>query len=154
MAQEFLKEFWAQHRDVAGELPRFSDSTINVLRRASWPGNVRELRNVIEHMVVLADPGQTLEPSDIHFVDEQPAQAIGGATNYGASDVLTMEYHRARDQVMGSFEVEYLANVIRASGGNISDAARMAGVDRTTLYRLMDKHGIDRESLKKASEGR
>jgi len=36
---------------------------------------------------------------------------------------------------------------VQTSRGNISDAARLAGVDRTTLYRLMDKHGIGRDSL-------
>jgi transcriptional regulator of acetoin/glycerol metabolism len=53
-----------------------------------------------------------------------------------------MDYHTAREHVLSSFEVEYLRHLVRTSGGNISDAARVAGVDRTTLYRLMDKHDL------------
>jgi transcriptional regulator of acetoin/glycerol metabolism len=49
--------------------------------------------------------------------------------------------------VLARFEVDYLTHVIQSSAGNISDAARMAGVDRTTLYRLMEKHGVGRDSL-------
>jgi DNA-binding NtrC family response regulator len=57
------------------------------------------------------------------------------------------DYHTARDQVLAEFERGYLEYVVAESKGNISDAARMAGVDRTTLYRLMEKHGTDRDAL-------
>ena len=70
------------------------------------------------------------------------------------SDVsLRGEYHVARDRVLGEFEQRYLARIVREAGGNISDAARIAGVDRTTLYRLMQKHGIDRQGLLSGSQG-
>ena len=56
-----------------------------------------------------------------------------------------MDYHAAREDVLSRFEVAYLGRLIDAAGGNISDAARTAGVDRTTLYRLMEKHGVERQ---------
>jgi hypothetical protein len=46
--------------------------------------------------------------------------------------------------VIGQFETQYLSWLINRAGGNMSHAARLAGVDRTTLYRLMERHGLHR----------
>ena len=51
-------------------------------------------------------------------------------------------YHAAKERVVAHFEKEYFARLVSRAGGNMSKAARLAGVDRTTLYRLMDKHHI------------
>ena len=67
---------------------------------------------------------------------------------------MSLDYHVARDQILARFAVDYLTHVVQSSGGNISDAARMAGVDRTTLYRLMDKHGIGRGSFMEPTRNR
>lgn len=145
LAVEFLREFWAHHREPGAVAPAFSEGALEALRRAPWAGNVRELRNVIEHAVVLADPGQQIEAEDIAFIDEGGAPTSRRASFDPA--LMEMDYHSAREHVVSGFEVEYLTQVVRSSGGNISDAARMSGVDRTTLYRLMDKHGLGRNSL-------
>lgn len=146
LAVEFLKEFWKQHRDHGSRPANFSSHALAALRRAPWRGNVRELRNVIEHAVVLAEPGQTIEADDILFIDETEGQVPASGTSFDPG-VMDLDYHSAREHVLSGFEVDYLTHVVRASTGNISDAARLAGVDRTTLYRLMEKHGMGRDSL-------
>src|SRR5690606_31838366 len=146
LAREFLAEFWTQHRENGAAAPTFSREALETLMRAPWKGNVRELRNVIEHMVVLAEPGQEIRPDDIVFIDDGLRPEDGGTARFSSS-LMTMDYHSAREQVLAQFEVDYLTNVVRTSAGNISDAARMAGVDRTTLYRLMEKHGMARDTL-------
>ena len=55
-------------------------------------------------------------------------------------------YHTARRQVLAEFERRYLTVLLNRAGGNMSKAARMAGVDRTTLYRLMEKQRRERET--------
>jgi DNA-binding NtrC family response regulator len=144
LAEAFLTEFWRQHRVSGSPRPRFAESTMAALGRAPWPGNVRELRNVIEHAVVLADPGGEILPDDISFVSE-PTGGLG--SGLVRESIMQLDYHAAREQILSHFEVDYLSHVVQASGGNISDAARMAGVDRTTLYRLMEKHGMGRDSI-------
>jgi transcriptional regulator with PAS, ATPase and Fis domain len=141
LAEQFLKEFWIQHHERGSELPAFTPEALETLCKAPWRGNVRELRNVIEHLVVMAAPGMEVRAADIMFIDDDTAGASNGGPSFGA-DLMKLDYHNARDRVLAKFEVQYLTHVVQASGGNISDAARMAGVDRTTLYRLMDKHGM------------
>jgi DNA-binding NtrC family response regulator len=59
-------------------------------------------------------------------------------------------YYTARDRLVAEFELHYLTKLLAQAGGNMSKAARAAGVDRTTLYRLMERHGLDRKILTQA----
>jgi DNA-binding NtrC family response regulator len=106
---------------------------------------VRELRNVIEHMVVLAEPGSEIQAREIPFIDDL-AMEDGGRTVIPSS-LLSLDYHTARERVLADFESAYIRHVVALSDGNISDAARFAQVDRTTMYRLMEKHGTRRSEL-------
>lgn len=60
---------------------------------------------------------------------------------------VAKDYHSQRRRVLATFERSYLAWVFRAADGNVSEAARLAGVDRTTLYRLLEKHELERHEL-------
>jgi DNA-binding NtrC family response regulator len=64
-----------------------------------------------------------------------------------ASPALDEAYHISKDRVVAHFEKEYLTRLIGRAGGNMSKAARLANIDRTTLYRLMDKHNFQRDEL-------
>ncbi len=151
LAERFLAQFWSQHREPHAPLPTLSREAVETLRRAPWRGNVRELRNVIEHLVVMATPGEEVRPDHVVFVDEDDTER--GPVTFDRA-TMNLDYHMARDQVLTRFEIDYLTHVVRSSGGNISDAARMAGVDRTTLYRLMEKHGLEKDAVLDASTGR
>ena len=59
-------------------------------------------------------------------------------------------YYAARARVVAEFERHYLTQLLTHSRGNMSHAARVAGVDRTTLYRLLARHGLDRRVLTSA----
>ena len=65
----------------------------------------------------------------------------------GMSDLLQESYHVARERVIAQFERRYLEELVRSADGNMSKAARLAGVDRTTLYRLMERHGLQRDAV-------
>jgi DNA-binding NtrC family response regulator len=153
----FLNHYWARHRGRDEPTPTFSESAVRAMRAYSWRGNVRELQNVIEHAVVLLEPGSPIRPEDIPFIDGDGAAPIGPSMltvtsapdstmtfgEFGAEET----YHGARDRVIAEFELRYLTQLVQRAGGNMSRAARLAGVDRTTLYRIMEKHGLQRETI-------
>ncbi len=147
MADRFLKEFWETHREPSDAPPYFSAQALNALRHAPWPGNVRELRNVIEHLTVMVPPGEEIQAGDIPFIHDEPTIGSAGPERFFGPGVLDLDYRTARNQVVDDFETAYLRHVIAQADGNVSDAAKLAGVDRTTLYRLMEKHGTNRDTL-------
>ena len=103
----------------AGELgkptPRFSDSSLQVLRTYDWPGNVRELENVIQRLVVMTD-GDIIEVPDM-----PPLMRFSALRETGL--------HRTLAEV----EAEYIHNVLASVDGNKTQAARILGIDRKTL---------------------
>ncbi len=147
LAGSFLQEFWHNHRDPSEALPAFSEAAVWSLQQWPWRGNVRELRNVVEHLVVLAHPGSEILPEEIPFIHEELEGRSFGSGLVLDRTIMDADYHTAREMVLARFEKDYLEHVVRESRGNISDAARMAGVDRTTLYRMMDRHGTSRDQL-------
>jgi DNA-binding NtrC family response regulator len=147
LAGSFLEEFWQSHREPSEPMPAFSGASISALQQWPWRGNVRELRNVVEHLVVLANPGAQISPEEIPFIAEELDGRSSGSGLVLDRSIMDADYHTARETVLTRFEKDYLEHIVRESRGNISDAARMAGVDRTTLYRMMDRHGTSRDQL-------
>jgi DNA-binding NtrC family response regulator len=98
--------------------------------------------------VVLIEPGTEIGPSHLPFVHTDGMAAAPDSTYVGALPTYEDEaYHIARDRVIAEFELRYLTALVHRASGNMSKAARLAGVDRTTLYRLMEKHGLQRETI-------
>ena len=146
LARHFLARYWARHREPGSPVPRFSAAAIQALQSRPWAGNVRELQNVIEHAVVLLPAGAELEPSDLPSMDDGPS---AGRVLPSAPLAHSTEepYHTARERMLAEFERAYLMWLVRRASGNMSEAARIAGVDRTTLYRLMEKHSFRRGTI-------
>ena len=93
---------------------------------------------------VLLDAGCDIEPENIASMDDstQP-DVITPVSTYQDDEA----YHSARDRIVAQFERNYLRWLVSRARGNMSKAARIAGVDRTTLYRLMEKHELQRDTL-------
>jgi DNA-binding NtrC family response regulator len=150
LAVHFLAQYWTRYRRSRDEIPRFSASTLNVLSSRLWHGNVRELQNVIEHLAVMAEPGQHIQPDDLPFHDE--GADLAGETAIPLS-LLDEGYYTARDRLVSDFERAYLLRLVGRAGGNMSKAARIASIDRTTLYRLIDRHQVNTRIADHASRG-
>jgi DNA-binding NtrC family response regulator len=145
LANHFLAYYWQRHRQSSDVMPKFAPTTMDYLRSRPWRGNVRELQNVIEHLAVLVEPGTDVMPDHIPMYEggDTAPQASAGVP----SGILDDAYHPAKDKLVAHFEKEYLARLVVRAGGNMSRAARLASIDRTTLYRLMEKHSFQRVKL-------
>ena len=139
LASHFLSHFWEQHRRAGSQVPKLGPEALAVLRARAWRGNVRELQNVIEHLSVLVEPGKEVKPEDLFLVDE-PGEGPGASLV--PTDILRQDFHTAKERLVSEFERTYLRSLVDRSGGNMSRAARLASIDRTTLYRLMEKHNF------------
>ena len=149
LAEHFLSLYWSRHREKGAPLPTFGEAASRALRANPWRGNVRELQNTIEHVAVIAEPGAVLQPEDLHILAEPESVPVSAPVpallpEPVFADQLEQSYHAARDRVIGQFERQYLLWLVNRASGNMSRAARIAGVDRTTLYRLMERHGLQR----------
>ena len=106
------------------------------LARHRWPGNVRELRNVVEHCATFGElpPDEAFEPGHAE---------LDGSPLAGARPMdLERSYKDLRADWIRAFEQEYLHRLLAETDGNVSAAARRAGVDRTHLYRLLWRNGM------------
>jgi DNA-binding NtrC family response regulator len=149
LANHFLAHYWERHRLASDARPILTEAAIEFLRGRPWRGNVRELQNVIEHVAVIAEAGQSIGPEDIPVYDEgAPPAADAGIPQ----TIMNEAYHVAKDKLVAHFEKEYLGRLVARAGGNMSKAARLASIDRTTLYRLMEKHGFRRDDMTGGTE--
>ena len=143
MLVDHIQDEMARRRTAAGLAPwaRLDEASIAMLMRHDFPGNVRELRNVVERWAVLGS-GQPLaaEATDAATQPGSTAAAIDPGAVEGA--LLTLPYHEAKDAWVERFDRTYVEEILKRSGGNVSKAARDAGVDRRHLQRLMARFGV------------
>ncbi len=100
----------------------------------AWPGNVRELRNVMARAAALAAPGAKF--SEMPVVVR--AEAAAEPEPIARADV---PYHEAKDELLARFDREYCTDLLRRAGGNLSQAARLAGLERKYLYKVLERSG-------------
>ncbi|MDB4953741.1 MAG: Nitrogen regulation protein NtrC [Myxococcales bacterium] len=106
------------------------------LERYHWPGNVRELRNVVTRAVALAGPDDDFQSIPIVL---RPTSA---APDEGSAFRADRPFHAAKDELVARFEKEYLQDLVQRAGGNLSQAARIAGLERKFLYKLLERAGL------------
>jgi DNA-binding NtrC family response regulator len=99
----------------------------------SWPGNVRELRNYLERCLAFDQP-PAMEETAAGEDAAPPTDPDGGP------------YSEARQRALEGFERRYLKALLRKHGGKVADAAAEAGIERVSFYRLMRRHGMNRET--------
>ena len=140
LALAFLKKYGE------GRIAGIDDAAMAALEAYRWPGNVRELQNVVERACVLAE-GTTITPRDLPDnvlapgAGTPPALPSDPALS-GAGAGVDVPLKDAKARWMEMLEGAYLRELLERHDGNISAAAKAAGIDRKTFHRLVNKYQI------------
>jgi transcriptional regulator with GAF, ATPase, and Fis domain len=147
MLVEHVEAELNRRRQAAGQStnPPLGDTALAMLQRYDFPGNVRELRNIVERWVVLGPTSSPGNPAVRSGVTNQGAgEGRAGDEGQVEDSLLKLAYHEAKDAWLERFEVAYVQHALDEASGNVSRAARDAGVDRRHLQRLMSRYDIKR----------
>ena len=132
-----------------GEPPAsFSPEAVRLLESYEWPGNIRELENAVVRAAALCD--QVIRPEDL------PERVSGGAgPDVSAPATLAPPEPERDDGLMSLAEIErrHIARVLSATGGNKQAAARVLGINRTTLQRILKRCGLESDDGKETEDG-
>jgi two-component system response regulator HydG len=155
LANYYLQKF---ARSMLREPKRLSSDAVRALREHDWPGNVRELEHAIEHAMVLSQK-DVVTAADLPFARQsstlrdsgmmvaarpepgssrEGAEAGGGAPD-PFTDLAELPYAEAKRRLLSLFEDVYTTELLRRTGGNVSEAARRAGLDRSNFRRLFKR---------------
>jgi len=132
LATVFLEQAASSHGKPA---PRIGPAVLARLAAYDFPGNVRELKNTIEHAIILCT-GDELRPEDL----PRPLQAT--ATPQRTARMSQPTLKQAREKWLEPLERQYLTDLLARHGGNVKTAARAAGINAVTLYRLLRRRGL------------
>ncbi len=123
LAKYFFDKY---RREFKSECKGFSEAAIRLIEDYAWPGNVRELESCIKRAVIMAE-GELIEAGDLGLkVDEVPEETGG----------MTLA------EVRGRAERSAILRSLAVHGNNVTQAAKMLGVTRQTLYNLLEKYEI------------
>ncbi len=128
---------------LSKKITTISDQAMDALNRYTWPGNIRELKHVMERAVVLCD-GSTL------FLKHFPAEILDYTINNGigkSNDKENLVQETIREPLFQPYmdEEEEILQALKHARGNKAKAARLLAIDRSTLYRKIQRLGIGDE---------
>lgn len=123
-----------------GAVERFLEHT--------WPGNARELKNAVERAVVLGE-ARVLGASSSSQTGLASSTSETDGEGVAGSFVIDAErpYKEQKADVIADFEERYVRQLIKLHKGNVSAAARIAGIDRMSLHKIIERYGLDAREL-------
>jgi two-component system response regulator GlrR len=127
-----VAHFLEQIAKETGQRKIYAPEAVELLATAEWPGNIRQLYNVVRQNVALSHGAI--------ITAELVQQSLGG------SPTRLPSFDEARDE----FTRIYLSQILQITGGNVSQAARLAKRNRTDFYKLLSRHQLLPEDFKKA----
>ncbi len=118
-----------------------SERLMDLLIKHTWPGNVRELENILIQGIVYAE-SDTITCSDVPADDLRPetASALGGTD---INSLKSLPYRTAKEEVLKTFNHQYIGAMLAITNGNITQAAKKSGLERQALQQIIKRFDID-----------
>lgn len=133
LAEHFIRQLQFQYDRPDRTL---HPDSLAALRYHDWPGNVRELENTLHREFLMAE-GKFIYIDELEYKKRERRALIGDRR---LQSLMSQPMVMAKSCVIEEFEQRYLASVLVKANGNISEAARIAGKERRSFTRLMDKY--------------
>ncbi len=146
---ELAQHFLSQLTPPGGRIEGFTDACLDRLRSYHWPGNVRELRNAIESAIALCGAAR-IDTADLPDWIASPTSTTASGTSVAAADAVAA-VEVSRQEALGSTDKRYFEALLKQYHGNISRAARHAGLSRQSLHKLLNKHNISAAQFRSLS---
>ncbi|MHB1403658.1 MAG: sigma 54-interacting transcriptional regulator [Thiobacillus sp.] len=121
LARHFLTVLTEKYRR---RIHGFAPDALDMLTAADWPGNIRQLHNVLEQCIALCTTSTI------------PASLVARALRDKPAEIQPLAEARS------TFERDYLISLLKLTRGQVSEVARLAGRNRTEVYRLLQRHGL------------
>ena len=122
-------------------LKNLSPELLEVFLHRTWEGNVREMENLIMQGILFS-PTDQIRPQDIGLSLSSNQKTVVD------SSFQDLPYKRAKEQVLVNFNSSYINNLLAKSRGNVTQAARLCGLERQALQQVMRRYGIKAESFR------
>jgi DNA-binding NtrC family response regulator len=128
------------------ECKQFSIEALELLMQKKWPGNIRQLQNFIRRVLIFTKNAE-ITAQDIKAVqepDQQEMQISGEPQQYRFSFEAGVEpYSKAKERVLQQFTAEYAQKLLHKTAGNVSQAAKLAGLSRVALQKILRRTGLE-----------
>jgi transcriptional regulator with GAF, ATPase, and Fis domain len=135
LASHFLEK---SRKKLNKTIVGIEERAVKAMQLYPWPGNIREMQNVIERSAVLVKDG-------VIRLENLPTIFTDTFESHPNTDVARrrVSFKAEREVMVGRTEKQIIARYLDESGGNVAKAARLANLPRRTIYRLIEKHGIE-----------
>lgn len=123
-------------------LKSFSHKLMDIFRERHWEGNIRELENVIIQGILFSKKDD-ITPEDVGF-DKKKKESV--CTDDTAT--LNLDYKDAKEFMLKKFNESYIGNLLEKTGGNVTQAAKICGLERQSLQQIMRRYDIHADTFR------
>ncbi|RJP86292.1 MAG: sigma-54-dependent Fis family transcriptional regulator [Desulfobacteraceae bacterium] len=114
-----------------------SPELMEIFMKRSWEGNIRELENIVVQGILFSRSDEIL-PQDVGLSPPGSGQICLGKDNYG-----DLSYKEAKEEILKQFNSAYIGRVLARHHGNVTQAARLCGMERQALQQIIRRYGIN-----------